>query len=261
MKINVISKTDREIRFILEGVRPAFANALRRATVGEVPVLAISTVDFTSNDSVMYDEVLAHRLALVPLVFDPKNYNMPNECKCEGKGCGQCQVVLALDKKGPATVYSKDLKSSADDVKPLLPDIPIVDLAEGQRLKLEAIAKLGIGKVHAKWQAAVAGYRYAPTFEIKGKISNTDELIKICPKNAITAEDSKVSISQECDTCQECVRAAKPAGNLVVKGDPTKMIFTVESVSGLHAVDIVSAAADALRDKAKEFGKQIKALK
>ena len=261
MKINVMSQTDHEIKFSVEGITPGFANSLRRAIMGEVPILAITTVDFTSNDSVIFDEVLAHRLALVPLTFDPKSYNMPKECKCEGKGCGQCQVTLALDKKGPATVYSKDLKSGADDVKPLYPDMPIVELAEGQKLKLEAIAKLGIGKTHAKWQAAITGYRYWPVAENKGKITNADELSKICPKNAITADDGKIIISTECDTCQECVKAAKPAGSLAVRGDQNKLIFSVESISGLKASQIVSLALDTLKDKAKEFGKHVKGLK
>jgi DNA-directed RNA polymerase subunit D len=261
MKIEILSKTDREIRFVVEGIRPAFANALRRACMGEVPVLAVNTVDFTANDSVLYDEVIAHRLALVPLVFDPKNYNLSGECKCEGKGCTNCQVTLVLDKKGPATVFSKDLKSSADDVEPLFPDMPITELSEGQKIKLEATAMLGLGKTHAKWQASRASYRYYPIVDIKGKISNADELVKICPKGAITSEDGKISISSECDTCQECVKAAKPAGSLVIRGDPSKMIFIVESISGLSAEEIVSQAVDALRAKTKEFAKQVKGLK
>ncbi|MBU5557886.1 MAG: DNA-directed RNA polymerase subunit D [Candidatus Aenigmatarchaeota archaeon] len=261
MKISIMSQTDREVKFIVEGIRPAFANSLRRAIMGEVPIMAISTVEFSANDSVLYDETIAHRLALVPLTFDPKNYNMPNECKCEGKGCSQCQVTLVIDKKGPTTVYSKDLKSSADDVKPMLPDIPIVELAEGQKLKLEAVAKLGLGKIHAKWQAAKVGYRYYPEAQTEGKISNAEELVKICPKNAITAKDGNILISEECDTCQECVRAAKPEGSLIVKGNPNKFIFTIESISGLNAADIVSLAIDVLREKAKEFGKQVKGLK
>ncbi len=261
MKIEILSKNDREIKFVIDGIRPAFANALRRACMGEVPVLAVDTVDFTANDSVLYDEIIAHRLALVPLVFDPKNYNLAGDCKCEGKGCSRCQVVLVLDKKGPATVFSKDLKSSADDVKPFFPDMPIVDLVEGQKLKLEATARLGLGKTHAKWQASRTNYRYWPVLDIKGKISNAEELAKICPKNAITAEDGKISISTDCDTCQECVRAAKPAGSVVIRGDPNKMIFMVESISGLSPDDVVSIAADALRDKTKEFAKQVKGLK
>ena len=261
MKINVISQTDREIKFSVEGVTPGFANALRRAMIGEVPILAVNTIELTANDSVIYDEIIAHRLALVPLVFDPKNYNLPKDCKCEGKGCSNCQVTLVIDKKGPTTVYSKDMKSSADDVKPLYPDMPIVDLAEGQKLKLEANARLGLGKSHAKWQASITGYRYWPMPEIKGKISNSSELAKICPKNAITADDGKVMVSPDCDTCQECVRAAKPEGSLIIKGDPNKLIFTVESVSGITASQVVSLAADMLKDKVKEFGKHVKSLK
>ena len=44
----------------------SLANALRRS-VGDVPVLAISECDIYKNDTVLYDEVIAHRLGLVPL--------------------------------------------------------------------------------------------------------------------------------------------------------------------------------------------------
>jgi DNA-directed RNA polymerase subunit D len=158
MKITILERNDKTVKFSVEEVSTAFANALRRAATGEVPVMAIDTVDFLANDSALYDEVLAHRLAMIPLTFDPKGYNLPSECKCEGKGCGQCQVVFVLEKNGPATVYSKDLKASADDVKPIYDAMPIVELSEGQSLKLETTARLGIGRMHTKWQAAIAGY-------------------------------------------------------------------------------------------------------
>lgn len=261
MKIQILSKTDREIKFIVDGTNPPFANALRRAAMGEVPVLAIDAVDFLTNDSVLWDEVIAHRLALLPLVFDAKNYDLPGECKCEGKGCSRCQVVLALDKKGPATVFSKDLKSSADDVSPLFQDMPIAELTEGQKLKLEAIARLGIGRTHAKWQAARASYRYYPGAEVKGKITNPDAVVKACPKAALKMEDKTVAVTEDCDLCGECIKVAEPAGVLKMVGDPSKFIFNLESISGLPPEEIVLSACARLKAKAKEFEKQVGGLK
>lgn len=160
MDVQITERNDNEIKFVLNGSNPQFANALRRIMIGEIPVLAVHFVDFTSNDSVLYNEVISHRLAMTPLAFDAGEFNLPSECKCEGKGCGNCQVVLALDKKGPCTVYSKDLKSSNKGVRPIYDNIPIVQLAEDQRLKFEATAQLGFGMQHAKWQASVASYSY-----------------------------------------------------------------------------------------------------
>ena len=79
MKIQILSKDERKIRFILEDSTPQFANALRRTMMSEVPILAVDTATFYSNDSALYDEVVSHRLAMVPLWFDTKTFKSPGE--------------------------------------------------------------------------------------------------------------------------------------------------------------------------------------
>lgn len=159
MKVEVLSHKGAEMRFSVDGVKPAFAGALRRIMISEIPTMAIEYVDFKKNDSALTDEVVANRLGLVPLTFDAKAYNLPADCKCEGKGCSRCQVTLVLKKKGPAVVYSGDMKSTDKEVRPVQDKIPITELFEGQEMQFEAVAQLGKGKDHAKWQGAVVGYR------------------------------------------------------------------------------------------------------
>ena len=159
MKVDVLSHKGNEMKFSVDGVKPSFASALRRIMIGEVPTMAIEFVDFKKNDSALADEVVANRMGLIPLTFDEKTYNLPSECKCEGKGCSNCQVTLVLKKKGPAMVYSGDMKSTDKGVKPTYDKIPITELFEGQDIEFEAIAQLGRGKDHAKWQGAVVGYK------------------------------------------------------------------------------------------------------
>jgi DNA-directed RNA polymerase subunit D len=159
MKIQIVEKNDSEIKFVIQEITDAFANELRRVMMSEVPTMAIEWVDFKKNDSVVNDELLSNRLGQVPLTFDRKAYELPEECKCEGKGCSRCQVEMVLKKKGPGMIYSGDLKTKAKDVKPVFDNIPIVELFEGEELQFEAIAQLGKGKTHAKWQGAVVGYK------------------------------------------------------------------------------------------------------
>jgi len=260
LKIQILNKTDTEIKFLLEDSNPQFANALRRIMISEIPILAIKSVDFSSNDSVLYNEIIAHRLGLIPLVFNPKDFHFMEEHE-DGKTCSMCEVVFAINKKGSGMVYSKDMKSSNPDVKPLYDDIPIVELFEDQKLKLEASASLGLGKDHARHQAAIAHYRYYPTAKLTGKINNPQEVMKSCPKNALKIEDNKVSVTLDCDLSQECVKAAKPEGVLEIKGDSTKFIFNVESVSGLKPEDIVFESIDVLKEKVKEFDKALGQIK
>ncbi|MEM2874013.1 MAG: DNA-directed RNA polymerase subunit D [Candidatus Nanoarchaeia archaeon] len=142
MKISVLKQTENEITFIIDGVGPAFLNALRRAAAFEVPVLAIEDVYFTQNSSVLYDEIIAHRLGLIPLKTDLKSYNLPEECSCKGKLCAKCSVKGTLKAKGPATVYAEDLKFKDPAVKAVYGKIPIVKLLEGQNIELEFVVCL-----------------------------------------------------------------------------------------------------------------------
>lgn len=195
MKLQILSKNDSEISFFVEGVTPAFANALRRIMMSEVPTMAIEFVDFKKNDSVIPDELLANRLGQIPLTFDKKAYNLPSECKCEAKGCSRCQTELVLKKKGPGTVYSGDLKSKDKDVSPVFDNIPITELFEGDELQFEAVAQLGLGKVHAKWQAAVVGYKNKPLKNVKR--SEEDETTEYDETSFIFNVETVSAISPE----------------------------------------------------------------
>ncbi len=160
MKISETKKEGKTLSFVLEDATPSFANALRRIMMSEVPVLAIDDVTIFQNESPLYDEVVAHRIGLLPIKTDLKTFKLPSECTCKGKGCPKCQVSFTLVKKGPCTVYSGDLKPS--DPKTVVADdkVPITKLIEGKKIKIEAIAMLGQGKEHAKWQPAVESYGY-----------------------------------------------------------------------------------------------------
>lgn len=159
MKVQVLSHSGQEMQFAVEGIKDSFASALRRTMMTEVPTMAVEYVDFVKNDSAVNDEILANRIGLIPMTFDPKSYNLPDECKCGGKGCSNCQVKFVLKKKGPAIVYSGDMKSTDKEVKPLYDKIPITELFDDQEIEFEATAQLGKGRVHAKWQGAVVGYK------------------------------------------------------------------------------------------------------
>jgi len=260
LKIKVLNKTDREIQFLLEDSNPQFANALRRIMISEIPILAIDSADFSANDSVLYDEIIAHRLGLVPLVFDPKKFHFKDKHEDE-KTCSLCEVILAINKKAPSMVYSKDMKSSNPDVKPLFDEIPIVELFDKQKLKLEASASLGLGRKHARYQASVTSYRYYPTVKINGKLENPEDVIKACPKNALKIKGNRVSVTSNCDLCKECLKIAKPKEALVIEGDPTKFIFNVETVCWLSSEDIILQAVDILKKKVKDFGREVRKIK
>ena len=56
------------------GIDAAIANAFRRILIAEVPTMAIEKVYIYNNTSIIQDEVLSHRLGLIPLKADPRKF-------------------------------------------------------------------------------------------------------------------------------------------------------------------------------------------
>ena len=156
--LEIISKDSKKISVKLKGVPLQYANALRRICLNGVPVFAVDTVDIIENSSVLPDEGLAHRLGLIPMKTDLSRFNEPSKCDCHSEtGCSNCKVMLVLDSGDSdvtRTILSSDLSSEDDSVKPISDNIPIVQLAPGQKIKLECYARLGRGTEHAKWNSA-----------------------------------------------------------------------------------------------------------
>lgn len=142
----------------IKGAPLQYANALRRICLNGVPVFAIDTVDVIENSSVMSDEGVSHRLGLIPLKTDLKRFAEPAKCACKSKsGCSNCRVMLVIDSGDTditRTITSAELSSEDEIVKAVSDKIPIVQLAPGQKLKVEAYARLGRGSNHAKWNSA-----------------------------------------------------------------------------------------------------------
>ncbi len=142
----------------LKGIPLQYANALRRICLNGIPVFAIDTIDIIDNTSVLADEALAHRLALIPIKTDTTRFVEPSKCDCKSDtGCSNCRVMLVLDtEEAEATrlVLSNELTSEDQDVKPTSDKIPIVQLAPAQKIKIEAYARLGRGLEHAKWNSS-----------------------------------------------------------------------------------------------------------
>jgi RNA polymerase Rpb3/Rpb11 dimerisation domain len=61
------------------GVDPPIANAFRRILLAEVPTMAIEHVYMYTNTSIIQDEVLSHRLGLIPILADPDKFDSIKE--------------------------------------------------------------------------------------------------------------------------------------------------------------------------------------
>ena len=156
--LEIVEQSEKRIVVKLKNVPLQYANALRRVCLTGVPVFAIDDVIIIENSSVLADEGIAHRLAMTPLKTDLTRFVEPSNCDCHSEvGCPHCRVMLMIDADSAdttRTITSAELTSEDDVVKPISDKIPIVELAPGQKLKLEAYARLGRGTEHAKWNSA-----------------------------------------------------------------------------------------------------------
>ena len=144
--IQVLNSNDKKISIKLKGVSLQYANALRRICLNGVPIFAVDTVDIIENSSVIADEDITHRLAMIPLKTELSKFDESDS-----------RVILVLDSgdtQAARTVTSADLSSNDEIVKPVSDKIPIAYLAPGQRIKVEAYARLGRGTEHAKWNSS-----------------------------------------------------------------------------------------------------------
>ncbi|HUT06201.1 MAG TPA: DNA-directed RNA polymerase subunit D [Nitrosopumilaceae archaeon] len=156
--LEIISKDEHKMSIKLKGIPLQYSNALRRLCLNGVPIFAIDTVDIIENSSVLPDEGLAHRLGLIPIKTDLTRFNEPAKCECQSEtGCSNCKVMLVLDSGDTdvtKTIFTDELTSEDDSIKPVSDKIPIIQLAPGQKVKVECYARLGRGREHAKWNSS-----------------------------------------------------------------------------------------------------------
>jgi DNA-directed RNA polymerase subunit D len=254
MNIEFLSENKKSgrVTFLLKGTTPAFANLLRRSMLESVPTMAIHDVAFAKNSSALYDEIIAHRLGLVPLSTDLKGYTLPAACKCNGEGCARCTVKLVLRAKGPCTVYASDIKSKDPKIKPAHGDMPIAKLLKGQELELEATAKLGQGKQHVKWSPCLAWYTYEPIITVNNDSPKFAEFKDKYPPHVFDKNgkiDKKLimtyNLVDACDgVCPDVVK-------IEYKND--SFLFSIEPWGQLSAKEIAQAAADTLLESLNAF--------
>ncbi|KAG6843807.1 hypothetical protein H0H87_000232 [Tephrocybe sp. NHM501043] len=196
LKVKVQRLSQRSIEFDLVGVDASVANAFRRILMAEVPTVAIEHVYVWDNTSVIQDEVLAHRLGLIPLNIDPALMEIrgPDDAPMDRNTIVFNIKVLCernhdapKGSTNPAQLYKNhELLSShlvwepageQEDVfvtkvpAPTNPNIVLAKLRPGQAVEMQLHAIKGVGKDHAKFSpVATASYRLLPHIKIKRPI-------------------------------------------------------------------------------------------
>jgi len=238
MEIKTLSSKGEVLKFSIKGAEPGYINALRRYAMTEVPVMAIEDVEFRKNDSILYDEIIALRLGLIPLKTDLKSYDLPPE---EGPRSAKNELKMTLKAKGPGIVYASDMKSKDPKIKSVYPKIPIVKLSEGQNLEFEATAILGRGSDHSKFNSCLAYYQKRANIKIKKQPENKKEVAELCPKKVFDVKGGKLSVKNQ-DACILCNQCTDVANSEIEITTDDAYIFTIESWGQLSTKDIFKQA-------------------
>ncbi|MDO8646963.1 MAG: DNA-directed RNA polymerase subunit D [Candidatus Diapherotrites archaeon] len=250
LEVKQLEKKGNLLKLLIKGATPELMNSFRRAIMLEVPTLAIEEVTFFENNSVMFDEFLAHRIGMIPIKADLKDYKKNETAK------------FTLDKEGPCTVYGKDIKSADPSVEIIGKKVPLVKLNKGQRVKMELIATISTGKEHSKWQPAIVGYRNTHTITVDKECNACEDCVKHCPKNILEVKAKKIVITDalKCNACKACVNYCDK-GHIKLETDPENFVFFIESHGQSDSEEVALHAIEALKEKVSEFKKSINSLK
>ncbi|EDW11181.1 DNA-directed RNA polymerases I and III subunit RPAC1 [Drosophila mojavensis] len=290
----VIVRNDEEhgLEFDLIGVYPAIANAFRRLMLSEVPSMAIEKVYIYNNTSIIQDEVLAHRMGLLPLRADPRLFAYRTD---ESTDQGTEQDTLEYELKVKCTrrkdaskdqsnfddiyrnhkVYSGHLKwlpkgkqaqiYSESSVGCIHEDILIAQLRPGHELDLRLIAVKGIGKDHAKFSpVATAYYRLLPQINLTREVRGKDAyLLQSCfSPGVIGIDENECAYVKDAryDSCSRNVFRYPHLADAVTMGRVRDhYIFSVESVGALKPEVIFLEAVRVLKKKCRSFIDEIEA--
>ncbi|KJA27581.1 hypothetical protein HYPSUDRAFT_62655 [Hypholoma sublateritium FD-334 SS-4] len=282
VKVQRLSRTS--VDFDIVGVDASIANAFRRIMIAEVPTVCIEQVYVWDNTSVIVDEILAHRIGLVPLNIDPSLFTMKSDINdtATDRDTAVFKIDVTCERnpkapKGsikPEELYiNHELLSShiiwepvgeqvdifaARPPAPTNPNIVLAKLRPGQSVNMELHAVKGVGKDHAKFSpVATASYRLLPYIKITKPIppQHTEKfqrcfspgVIKIDPRTKeVSVDEEKV---RNDSVSREVLRHPEFAGSVELSRVRDYFLFNVESESAYAPERILIESVKVMREK------------
>jgi len=276
---NVTKESGTVLRFVMEPTVVGYANSLRRTMITDVETIAFraditetgttSDVLITKNRTPLSNEMLAHRVGLIPIhVEKPLDWN-PEEYKFSLK--------VVNESSEPLDVVAGDiqvLRSRGAEEEPILvpnveffhPDPVTHDTAlltvlkgklasqEPEVLEFSAIATMGTGRENAAFMPVTSrcayGYSRDDDPEVKKEIFTLwlNKHKKVNPTELESNPTKKAEFEREFETMevQRCYKKDE-------RGEPYSFDFIVESVGVLSPTYIVARAIELLQAKVLRY--------
>ncbi len=249
MDIKKVYEDGSVTKYLVKGTSISFMNSLRRAIMKNTLCLAVDEVTFYENDSVIFDEMLAARLGLLPIKTDVKSYKKGDTVK------------LILEKEGPGIVTSKDIKCTDPKIEIADSKIYITNLGKDQHLKLEMTAVMADASDHAKHQTAIVSYHEIPVIKNSKKIDEIKSLMQELPKNSIEEKAGKLFFMDPYNTKiqNQPIDILEKYG-VEVEYSKDEFVLTIETIGQLTTAEVVNGAIDYLSSKFNELVKETEKL-
>ncbi|KAL1915559.1 uncharacterized protein VTP21DRAFT_6683 [Calcarisporiella thermophila] len=294
-RVTVNRLTETEMEFDLIGIDASIANAFRRILIAEVPTMAIEHVYVLNNTSVIQDEVLSHRLGLIPIKADPSEFEFktPDEpptdlntivfklsIKCQRNPKADANEEDPAKKYINSNVLSKHLtweakgdqetKFKASPIGPVMDDILIAKLRPGQEIDMVLHCEKGLGREHAKWSpVATASYRLLPEIIIKRPITGdlADKFARCFPEGVVEVvmengvRTAKVVNPRKDTVSREVLRHKEFEGLVKLTRVRDHFIFNIESTGIIPPADLFRQSVQVLMEKCRRVQQAIQELK
>lgn len=226
-----IEKKENKIVFITD-MDTTLANAIRRSA-NEIQILAIDEVDIYKNDSALYDEVLAHRIGLIPLKNQKIKEGEHIELKLKSSANDETRYVLSGE-FGDLPVYS---------------EIPLTIISGKQKIEIVAKARQGIGVNHSKFSPGILFYRNLSKITISKEAEKNKEIAE--KYSNVFTFDGKLKVIDETKVDLELEDVNDIEGVSIA---PTEnLVYTIESWGQISADDL-------FKESIKVLGKNLDAV-
>jgi len=265
-----------------KGLDVSIVNSLRRILLSEIPTVAFRTDEGTKldikmevNHTSLHNEFILHRVSLIPLFIDPKDFNRNLLFHLSVKHDGQEPFKFVTTEDFNIYPLKDDIDEDTDlsildinnyDLKKNLSNAekrnclrPFVDPFNAtdnyimitelkntntpdtfQELSLYGVPSVSTGKEHARWSAVSnATYTYLKNDELFQQVAKDK-----CDMKGITSEEEREKFINSLELSESERYFYKD-----ISGDPNKYEFTIASVHYLSSKDLFLQANEIMMDK------------
>lgn len=247
------------IQFNITDIDVSLVNALRRIILSEYPTVGFNTDDYLNSDlkikentSFLHNEMLLHRISLIPINADPTDWN-PKKLQFSLEAENKTKEPLLITSKD-FVVIDTETNEKLDSklffpANPITKDnIIIVVLKpnpgeEGQKISLTGVASVGIGQMHSRFcPVSKAVYEFVQDAE-KVK-ENLDKVVSKATDKDRAALDFKLGEAERHFQVNE-------------RGEPNHFLFKLESIGVFSPQLIFNKSIDILIQKINKIQENI----